>query len=225
MKHTKKPGRKDCLVQWPWSSFRPSFPLLVTLLCGVTGLFGALRRAPRRGAERRRMCYNAERCNEQRRTCFGAWWLSWRGICDTVKHTKKPGRKDCLVQWPWSSFRPTFPLLVTPLCGVTGLFGALRRAPRRGAERRRMCYTAERCNKQRKVQYTTLLQPASVAPELPKKGGKPPQPGTLRLHGDGCPALRALQLMVAFSVAARPRQDADSHHPGRCCSRALPGCG
>ena len=49
---------------------------------------------------------------------------------------------------PWSSFRPNFPLPVTPLCGVTGLFGALLPAPRRGAERRRMRYTAERCNEQ-----------------------------------------------------------------------------
>ena len=36
--------------------------------------------------------------------------------------------------------------LVTPLRGATGLFGAPRHGPRRGAERRRMRYTAERCN-------------------------------------------------------------------------------
>jgi len=41
--------------------------------------------------------------------------------------------------------------LVTPLCGVTHLFGALRHGRRRGlgAERRGMRYTAERCNEGR----------------------------------------------------------------------------
>jgi len=50
------------------------------------------------------------------------------------------------------------PSPVTPPCGVTGLFGALRHGPIRGAERRRMRYTAERCNEWRNCVAETMTK-------------------------------------------------------------------
>ena len=77
------------------------------------------------------MRYTAERCNEQQSR--------------DIKPAAFPVVDDA-PQIIGSGAADDFPLLVTPLCGVTGLFGALLRVPRRGAERRRMRYTAERCN-------------------------------------------------------------------------------
>jgi len=61
--------------------------------------------------------------------------------------------------------RPRQPRLVTPLCGVTGPGGAPRHGWGRGAERRQMRYTAERCNE------GTPLPMANRNRQLQRRGG------------------------------------------------------
>ena len=84
-------------------------PELVTPLCGVTGLLGALRHGPGCDAERHRMRYTAERCNE---------WCHHRG-----------GRNnDRSRQRHWSSFRP-LPTLGLRLASCIGAYSRRGAAP------------------------------------------------------------------------------------------------
>ena len=111
---------------------------------------------------------------------------------------------------PWSSFRPNFPLLVIPLRGVTSLFGALRRVPRRGAERRRMRYTAERYNEQRPLRGGRNEDRGPIAPRVF---------GRDRGLCTVCVGVAACRL----AVARRRGAATDSAFGGAPCGRATVG--